>query len=108
MLVVPELRRGDQGRGPAADDPDHPIGRHHDRMVCEARVVAIVFILVVVIPLLNFGHLRNLPRDFAHAGLIYSPKHLFPESVGCFKNLSGAGYICRDGALQRTFRDSLC
>ena len=50
-------------------------------MVCEARVVAIVFILVVVIPLLNFGHLRNLPRDFAHAGLIYLPKHLFPESV---------------------------
>jgi len=27
---------------------------------------------VVVIPLLNFGHLRSLPRDFAHAGLIYS------------------------------------
>jgi C4-dicarboxylate transporter DctM subunit len=22
--------------------------------------------------MLNFGHLRNLPRDFAHAGLIYS------------------------------------
>jgi len=38
----------------------------------EAGVVAIVYILVVVIPLLNFGHLRNLPRDFAHAGLIYS------------------------------------
>ena len=36
----------------------------------EAGVVAIVYILVVVIPLLNFGHLRNLPRDFAHAGLI--------------------------------------
>jgi C4-dicarboxylate transporter, DctM subunit len=22
------------------------------------------------------------------------PKHLFPESVGCFRNPSGAGYIC--------------
>ena len=34
----------------------------------EAGVVAIVYILVVVIPLLNFGHLRNLPRDFALPG----------------------------------------
>ena len=38
----------------------------------EAGVIAIVYILVVVIPILNLGHLKNLPRDFAHAGLIYS------------------------------------
>jgi C4-dicarboxylate transporter, DctM subunit len=38
----------------------------------EAGVVAIVYILIVVIPVLNRGHLRRLPRDFAHAGLIYS------------------------------------
>ena len=38
----------------------------------EAGVVAIVYILVVVIPFLNRGHFRHLPRDFAHAGLIYS------------------------------------
>ena len=38
----------------------------------EAGVVAIVYILVVVIPILNRGHLRRLPRDFCHAGLIYS------------------------------------
>jgi TRAP-type C4-dicarboxylate transport system permease large subunit len=38
----------------------------------EAGVIAIVYILVVVIPILNRGHLKNLPRDFAHAGLIYS------------------------------------
>jgi len=38
----------------------------------EAGVVAIVYILLVVIPLLNFQHLRELPRDFAQAGLIYS------------------------------------
>jgi C4-dicarboxylate transporter DctM subunit len=35
-------------------------------------VIAITYILVVVIPILNRGHLRHLPRDFAHAGLIYS------------------------------------
>jgi C4-dicarboxylate transporter DctM subunit len=38
----------------------------------EAGVIAIVYILVVVIPALNRRHLRRLPRDFAHAGLIYS------------------------------------
>jgi C4-dicarboxylate transporter, DctM subunit len=38
----------------------------------EAGVVAVVYILLVVIPSLNRGHLRNLPRDFCHAGLIYS------------------------------------
>ena len=38
----------------------------------EAGVVAIVYILVVVIPLLNRGHLRRVPRDFVQAGLIYS------------------------------------
>jgi len=26
--------------------------------------------------------------------VLWLPKHLFPESVGCFKNPSGAGYIC--------------
>jgi C4-dicarboxylate transporter, DctM subunit len=38
----------------------------------EAGVVAITYILVVVIPLLNRGHFRNLPRDFVHAGMIYT------------------------------------
>jgi C4-dicarboxylate transporter, DctM subunit len=38
----------------------------------EAGVVAIVYILVIVIPFLNRGHLKHLPRDFAQAGLIYS------------------------------------
>ena len=28
--------------------------------------------------------------------VLWLPKHLFPESVGCFKNPSGAGYICPD------------
>ena len=38
----------------------------------EAGVVAIVYILLVVIPLLNPAHIRHIPRDFVHAGLIYS------------------------------------
>jgi C4-dicarboxylate transporter, DctM subunit len=38
----------------------------------EAGVIAISYILLIVIPILNRGHLRHLPRDFAHAGLIYS------------------------------------
>jgi hypothetical protein len=29
---------GHVGGGVAADDPDHPLGRHHDRMVRAARV----------------------------------------------------------------------
>jgi C4-dicarboxylate transporter, DctM subunit len=38
----------------------------------EAGVVAIVYILFVVIPLLNRGHFRQLPRDFVQAGLIFT------------------------------------
>jgi tripartite ATP-independent transporter DctM subunit len=38
----------------------------------EAGVIAVVYILVVVIPLLNRRHMRALWRDFVHAGLIYS------------------------------------
>jgi len=38
----------------------------------EAGVVAVAWILLVVIPSLNRGHIRHLPIDFAHAGLIYS------------------------------------
>ncbi|MBN9486103.1 MAG: TRAP transporter large permease [Alphaproteobacteria bacterium] len=38
----------------------------------EAGVVAVCWILLVVIPLLNRKHITNLPRDFCYAGLIYS------------------------------------
>ncbi len=38
----------------------------------EAGVVAVFWILVVVIPLLNRGHIRLLPYDFCIAGLIFS------------------------------------
>jgi len=40
----------------------------------EAGVVAIVYILLVVIPLLNPTHLRHVPRDFVQAGV--KSKHL--------------------------------
>ena len=26
--------------------------------------------------------------------VLWLPKHVLPESVGCFKNPSGGGYIC--------------
>jgi C4-dicarboxylate transporter, DctM subunit len=38
----------------------------------EAGVVAVVWILLVVIPVLNPAHIRKLPYDFCLAGLIFS------------------------------------
>jgi tripartite ATP-independent transporter DctM subunit len=38
----------------------------------EAGVVAITYILVVVIPILKPSHLRQVPRDFVQAGMVFS------------------------------------
>jgi len=38
----------------------------------EAGVVAVLYILLVVIPALNRGYFRQLPRELAHTGLLYS------------------------------------
>jgi C4-dicarboxylate transporter DctM subunit len=38
----------------------------------EAGMVAVVYILVVAIPLLNRGHIRQLPHDLMLTGLLYS------------------------------------
>ena len=38
----------------------------------EAGVIAVAYIVFFAIPVLNFQHLRNLPRDFAMTGLLYS------------------------------------
>ena len=38
----------------------------------EAGVVAVAWIIIVVIPLLNRGHIKMLPWDFCMAGLIFS------------------------------------
>jgi C4-dicarboxylate transporter, DctM subunit len=38
----------------------------------EAGIIAVAYIVTVVIPFLNFRHLRQLPRDMAMTGLLYS------------------------------------
>ncbi len=38
----------------------------------EAGMMAAMYILVVLIPLLNRGHIGKLPRDFVYTGLLYS------------------------------------
>jgi tripartite ATP-independent transporter DctM subunit len=38
----------------------------------EAGMIAVVYILVVVIPLLRRQHLRRLPGDFVYAGMLYA------------------------------------
>jgi C4-dicarboxylate transporter DctM subunit len=38
----------------------------------EAGIIAVAYIVFITIPILNFGHLRHLPRDMAMTGLLYS------------------------------------
>ena len=38
----------------------------------EAGLIAVAYIVFVLIPLIQRGHIKNLPRDFANAGLLYS------------------------------------
>ncbi len=38
----------------------------------EAGLIAVAYIVFVLIPLVQRGHIRDLPRDFANAGLLYS------------------------------------
>src|SRR5438876_6908539 len=38
----------------------------------EAGMIAAVYILIVLIPVLRPAHVRELPRDFMYAGLLYS------------------------------------
>ena len=38
----------------------------------EAGIIAVAYIVFIAIPLLNFRHLINLPRDMALTGLLYS------------------------------------
>ncbi len=38
----------------------------------EAGLIAVAYIVFILIPIVNRGHIRNLPRDFANAGLLYS------------------------------------
>ena len=50
----------------------------------EAGVVAVTWIIAVVIPALNRGHLRKLPLDFCQAGLIYSLPLITIASAAAF------------------------
>jgi tripartite ATP-independent transporter DctM subunit len=50
----------------------------------EAGVVAVAWILLVVLPILNRGHWRELPIDFCHAGLIYSLPLITISSAAAF------------------------
>lgn len=38
----------------------------------EAGMAAVAYIVLIVIPFLRPDHIKNLPRDFVHAGLLYS------------------------------------
>jgi C4-dicarboxylate transporter, DctM subunit len=38
----------------------------------EAGMIACFYIMFVLIPLLNRGHIKNLPRDFVYTGLLYA------------------------------------
>ena len=63
----------------------------------EAGVVAVAYILLVVLPLLNRGHLKRLPADFCQAGLIYSLPLITIAAASAFgwmlAYLRGAAYI---------------
>jgi len=38
----------------------------------EAGMIAVVYIIVVLLPLMNRGHIRHLPHDFMEAAILYS------------------------------------
>src|SRR6267378_2884490 len=38
----------------------------------EAGMIAVVYILVVLLPLINRGHIKHLPHDFMEAAILYS------------------------------------
>ncbi|MGY4471461.1 C4-dicarboxylate transporter DctM subunit [Bradyrhizobium sp. LB9.1b] len=63
----------------------------------EAGVVAVVWIVVVVIPALNRGHIRKIPYDFCLAGLIFSLPLITIGAANAFgwmlAYLRGASYI---------------
>src|SRR6201985_845851 len=63
----------------------------------EAGVVAVAWIILVVIPALNRGHLRKIPYDFCLAGLIFSlPLITIDAATACgwmLAYLRGAIYI---------------
>jgi TRAP-type C4-dicarboxylate transport system permease large subunit len=50
----------------------------------EAGMVAIVYVLVVLLPLYGRGHFRQLPRSFMHAGALYALPLMAVASASAF------------------------
>lgn len=63
----------------------------------EAGMVAVMFILLVLLPFTARGHLRKLPRDFVHAGVLYSLPMIAVAAASAFAwlftYLGGAGAV---------------
>ena len=76
----------------------------------EAGVVAVVWIVVVVIPALNRGHIRKIPYDFCLAGLIFSLPLITIGAANAFgwmlAYLRGAIYIADMDHLDRRQRSA--
>lgn len=53
----------------------------------EAGMVAVAYTIVVVIPLIARGHLRELPRDFMHAAVLYSLPMMAVAAASAFAYL---------------------
>jgi C4-dicarboxylate transporter, DctM subunit len=50
----------------------------------EAGMIAAVYILLVLVPVLSPNHIRHLPRDFIYAGLLYSIPLALVASASAF------------------------
>jgi tripartite ATP-independent transporter DctM subunit len=50
----------------------------------EAGMIASAYIILVIIPLLNPGHIKRLPRDFVYTGLLYSIPLILVAAASAF------------------------
>jgi tripartite ATP-independent transporter DctM subunit len=50
----------------------------------EAGMIASAYIIIVIIPLLNPGHIKRLPRDFVYTGLLYSIPLILVAAASAF------------------------
>lgn len=53
----------------------------------EAGMVAVVYIIFILIPIMAWRHLRNLPKDFINAGVLYSLPLLAVAAASAFAYL---------------------
>jgi TRAP-type C4-dicarboxylate transport system permease large subunit len=64
LRIVPPPRQSTTSPGGLNADPT--------LVPSEAGVIAVVYIIVVLLPLMARGHFRRLPRDFMEATVLYS------------------------------------